>query len=221
MKKMLIGTLLVAGALSGLVQAGAGGGGKSGNGSSNPSPKSEGQKRQQAPNPPSTKLKGSVPNDTYNNGLTPLRAADWKDPGPLYPGGGFFRWVAAGDFKMGSPEGETGRSPDEALKDVKIRNPFWICDHEVTVEEFEKVRGYNPFYRNEIKQAPVVGLIWEEAVDYCKTLTEKYQALKVILPSQEFRLATSEEWEFAARARGAETGPWYGGGDLGDYAWFA
>lgn len=221
MKKMLIGTLLVAVALSGWVQAVAGGVGKSAKGSSDPSPKSGGQKPQNAPNPPRNKVNASVPNDTYNNGLTPLRGADWKDPGTLYPGGSFFRWVAAGDFKMGSPEGESGRSSNESLKDVKISDPFWICDHEVTLEEFEGVREYNPFKQsNEQKQEPVVALIWKEAVQYCNTLTEKYQALKLILPSQEFRLPTSAEWEFAARARGAETGPWYGGGDLGDYAWF-
>ena len=44
--------------------------------------------------------------------------------------------INAGEFFMGSPEGEAGRSPDEIRNRVQISQPFWIKKFEVTQEEW-------------------------------------------------------------------------------------
>ena len=42
--------------------------------------------------------------------------------------------INAGEFFMGSPEGEVGRSSDEIRNRVQISQPFWIKKFEVTQE---------------------------------------------------------------------------------------
>ena len=44
---------------------------------------------------------------------------------------------------------------------------------------------------------PVVGITWNDAVDYCKWLTERDRGLKLIGPGDEYRLPTDQEWSLA------------------------
>lgn len=59
--------------------------------------------------------------------------------------------IDAGEFLMGSPEDEVGRSPNETRNRVRISQPFWIKKFEVTQEEWnmfvaeDQKKGY-PVY---------------------------------------------------------------------------
>lgn len=49
-----------------------------------------------------------------------------------------FRWIGSGRYRMGSPEGETGRQLDEQLHWVSIAKGFWMQTTEVTVGQFQE-----------------------------------------------------------------------------------
>ena len=130
--------------------------------------------------------------------------------------------IPAGRFLMGSPENETGRQPNEGPQhEVTISKPFYIGVYEVTQEQYEKIAGNNPSKFNKenggARSHPVEMVSWDDAVAYCKKLSD--------LPAEKkagrfYRLPTEAEWEYACRA-GSQTA--YHFGDdfklLDDYAW--
>ena len=119
-----------------------------------------------------------------------------------------FKLVPAGMFMMG--EG------DEA-HEVTLTKSFKIGVHEVTQAQYEQVMGVNP---SKFKGAdnPVENVSWEDAVEFCRRLSE--------LPAEKeagnvYRLPSEAQWEYACRA-GTTTEYSFGDddSDLGDYAWF-
>lgn len=119
--------------------------------------------------------------------------------------------IPAGEFIMGSD-----RNPDEAPRTkVKIDKPFWMGRFEITNEQY---RVFNPnhdsrdehrhgyqfgrkgYSMNGDKQ-PVVRVSWEEAMQFCKWLSEK--------TGMKFTLPTEAQWEWACRS-GSNTPYWYG-----------
>ncbi len=126
--------------------------------------------------------------------------------------------IPAGSFTMGSPDQEAGRHPNETSHKVTISEAFYLGQFEVTQDEYEKVIGSNP---SSIKGArhPVETLCWDDAVAFCKKLSE--------LPEEKaagrvYRLPSEAEWEYACRA-GSETPFSFGKSAklLDDHAWYA
>lgn len=118
---------------------------------------------------------------------------------------------------MGSPKSEPGRRDDENPHKVTLTQSFGMGVHEVTQAHYEQVVGHNP---SEFPGAtnPVEKVNWDDAVQFCRKLSA--------LPAEqaagrEYRLPTSAEWEYAARA-GTTTDYRFGDveSQLGDYAWF-
>jgi formylglycine-generating enzyme required for sulfatase activity len=116
--------------------------------------------------------------------------------------------IPAGTFTMG--DGEYAHK-------VTLTQSFHLGQHEVTQEQYEKVMGATP---SNFKgpQNPVEKVSWDDAVEFCRKLSE--------LPEEKsggyvYRLPTEAEWEYACRA-GTKTK--YSFGDskskLGDYAWY-
>ena len=122
--------------------------------------------------------------------------------------------IEGGTFRMGSPQDEPGRPeprpgfPDEEspVHDVTIRGPFLMSATEVTHGQYVKVMGSSPGQSVVMKRAakvaehPVEMVTFEEAVEFCRLLTEKETSEEHARTGWAYRLPTEAEWEYACRA---------------------
>ncbi|QLE59229.1 hypothetical protein FD725_00865 [Nostoc sp. TCL26-01] len=99
--------------------------------------------------------------------------------------------IPAGSFKMGSPPGENGRSKSEEPQPIVNVPAFFIGKFEVTQEQYQQIVGNNPSNFKGAKR-PVEQVSWNDAVDFCKKLSQK--------TGREYRLPSEAEWEYACRA---------------------
>jgi formylglycine-generating enzyme required for sulfatase activity len=134
--------------------------------------------------------------------------------------------VKAGEFNMGSNNGEENEKP---VHKVKISQPYYIGKYDVTVAEFrafadaakfqtvaekqnkgwtvkdgtwQEVSGVNwrnPGFKQE-DNYPVVVVTWYNAQAFCKWATET--------TGRRVRLPTEAEWEYAARGPKSLKYPW-------------
>ena len=134
--------------------------------------------------------------------------------------------VKAGEFMMGSDDGEGCEKP---VHKVKISKPFYLGKYEITVAQFrafadatkfqtdaeKKNKGFtvkdgnmqevsgvnwrNPGFKQEDGH-PVVVVTWNDAQEFCKW-TKK-------LAGRTVRLPTEAEWEYAARGPKSPKFPW-------------
>ena len=123
--------------------------------------------------------------------------------------------IDAGEFMMGSLKADPDMLSDEKPQHrVRITKPFYLGVYKVTQQQYEQVMGGNPSLYKGNPQLPVERVSWDDAVEFCRRLSDKEGA--------SYRLPTEAEWEYACRAGGTAR---YGFGDdakeLGDYAWWA
>ena len=119
--------------------------------------------------------------------------------------------IGPGSFMMGSDKEESDMKP---VHKVKITKFYYMSKFEVTQAQYQAVMGINPSYFIGEGNLPVDSVIWDDCQDFLKKLNEKF-------PSNEFRLPTEVEWEYACRA-GSTTEYYFGDseGNLGEYAWY-
>jgi formylglycine-generating enzyme required for sulfatase activity len=122
--------------------------------------------------------------------------------------------IPPGEFDMGSPAGEDGRSDNERLHRVTIAEPFWIGQCEVTQEQWRAVMGDNPSNFKGDKN-PVENVSWDMCKDFVGRLNARGGKGRFALP-------TEAQWEWACRA-GSSARFSFGDrdGDLGEYAWYS
>ena len=121
--------------------------------------------------------------------------------------------IPSGKFMMGSPKDEKDRLDNEGpQREVTISKAFYMGVYAVTQEQYERIMGENPSYFKG-GQNPVETVSWDDAVEFCKKLSQK--------SSKAVSLPTEAQWEYACRA-GSTTRFSYGDDDdkLGDYAWY-
>lgn len=125
-----------------------------------------------------------------------------------------FVLIPAGEFKMGSPTGEEHRISNEGpVHYVTIERAYYLGKYEVTQKQWREVMGSNPSYF-EGDNRPVEKVSWNDIQEFIKKLNE-------IEGTNEYRLPSEAEWEYAARA-GTTTRYSFSNddSDLGDYAWY-
>jgi formylglycine-generating enzyme required for sulfatase activity len=126
-------------------------------------------------------------------------------------------FIPSGMFVMGSPEAEVDIENQEHQQKVIISKSFYMQTTEVTQGQWKAVMGTDPWKgKSFVKEGPNYAasyVSWNDAVAYCKKLSEK--------ESKTYRLPTEAEWEYACRA-GTETRWSFGNGEkeLGNYAWY-
>jgi formylglycine-generating enzyme required for sulfatase activity len=133
--------------------------------------------------------------------------------------------IPKGTFMMGSPIEEEGAKNDEKQHQVTIGKDYYLGVTEVTQGQYEKVMGTNPSYfqkrvirKSDSSMYPVEQVSWEDAVEFCKKLSDLPEEKKA---GRVYRLPTEAEWEYACRA-GSKAAYSFGANSktLGDYAWF-
>jgi serine/threonine protein kinase/formylglycine-generating enzyme required for sulfatase activity len=90
--------------------------------------------------------------------------------------------VPAGTFRMGS--------------EVTLTKPFYVGVCEVTNSQWRQVMGSVPS-KWKYDDLPVEQVSWDDAVDFCRRLSEIPEELKA---GRAYRLPTAAEWEYACRA---------------------
>ena len=129
--------------------------------------------------------------------------------------------IRGGTFMMGSPAREKRRNHNEKQHSVAVAN-FSIGKYEVSNEEYsrcvtdgaceppawqEKGSNYNiqtggskHYLGFNGANQPVVGVSWNDAVDYASWLSKK--------TGKKYSLPTEAQWEYAARAGSTNAYPW-------------
>lgn len=108
------------------------------------------------------------------------------------------RWIAAGEFWMGSPAGEAGRYDDEGPRHrVRISQGFWLADTACTQALWLAVMGSNPSRFSDEAAKPVEQVSWNDVQEFLQRVEKR-------LPGVRARLPREAEWEYACRA-GSET----------------
>jgi formylglycine-generating enzyme required for sulfatase activity len=144
----------------------------------------------------------------------PALAAEPKAPADL---GIELMPIAAGAFTMGSPgdepwrnaNGTTGEGPQTK---VTISRPFWLAKTETTRAQFEALMGATPdpwgkTVADEWKakgadfgKFPIVNVTWDQALEFCKKLTDRERAAGRLPAGFVYSLPTEAQWEYACRA---------------------
>ena len=151
--------------------------------------------------------------------------------------------IPKGQFMMGSPRYEEGGSDYETHQhEVEISQEYYLGVYEVTQAQYMRVMGTNPSWFTEDTEAvlrngfgadprwfkkssgqrsvsavhPVERVSWEDAVEFCKKLSELPEEKKT---GRTYRLPTEAEWAHACLAGSKSAWSYFDSG-LRDYAWF-
>ncbi|MEN9633821.1 MAG: hypothetical protein RL077_2225 [Verrucomicrobiota bacterium] len=119
--------------------------------------------------------------------------------------------IPAGTFTMGSPPmDEKGTGAVGPLTVVTLTKPFWLGKTEVTQAQWQalgmRLQGL-PRTEPASRVKPVANVSWDDAMEFCRKLTERERAAGRLGNDWEYTLPTEAQWEYACRA-----------GTAGDYA---
>lgn len=115
-----------------------------------------------------------------------------------------FRWIAPGEFMMGSPDNEPERLSREDYHEVRLTKGYWLADTALTQAVWQGIMGKNPAHFQDDELNPVETVSWNEAQEFLTELNRRVQETGGAEEGMFFCLPTEAEWEHACRA-GTET----------------
>lgn len=119
--------------------------------------------------------------------------------------------IEPGTFRMGGDQKGDG----QPITQVTIMQGFWLGKTEVTQREWSAVMGSNPSnFKGDA--LPVEQVSWDDAMEFCRKLTERERAAGHLPAGYAYKLPTEAQWEYACRA--GTTGDY--AGDLNAMAWY-
>jgi formylglycine-generating enzyme required for sulfatase activity len=149
--------------------------------------------------------------------------------------------IPAGSFVMGSPSNEDSRHANEGPQtSVVLTRAFFLGATDVTEAQWAAITGSDPSHTRYLKDItkdkfdeiagtdlgdyvyfrldtlPVQRVSWNDAMAFCKGITERERAAGRLSAKWEFTLPTEAQWEYACRA--GTPGPY--AGDLDAMAWY-
>ena len=107
--------------------------------------------------------------------------------------------IKAGNFTIGSPEMEKDRYRDETQHRVTLTQDYWLGKYEVTQGQWKAIMGNNPSFYKKGDDYPVEKVDWNEAMAFCRRLTEIERSAGRLPNSYEYTLPTEAQWEYASR----------------------
>ena len=108
-------------------------------------------------------------------------------------------WIKPGTFKMGSSKRERGREKIEIQHEVTLTKGYWIGIYEVTQAQYKSVMNTNPS-KFQGADLPVEYVSWNEAMEFCRKLTEQERSAGRLPLGYAYTLPTEAQWEYACRA---------------------
>ncbi len=144
--------------------------------------------------------------------------------------------IAQGEFTLGTPSNEEGRSADEGPQRAVRVDAFWMGAHEVSWDAFRPfMLRVAEVYKDPDRVAAAVssptppyvemsfgmGINGYPAISMTQHAASKYAQWLSAKTGHFYRLPTEAEWEYACRA-GSESAYSFGNdpAGLGDFAWF-
>jgi len=116
-------------------------------------------------------------------------------------------WVPEGNFTMGSPLGETGRSTNETEHNVSLTQGFYLGKYEVTQAQYAVVMSGNsnslnpsPSQWPNNPNRPVEQVSWDDVQIFLSRLNASEQAAGRLPNGWSYVLPTESQWEYACRA---------------------
>lgn len=112
-------------------------------------------------------------------------------------------WIEPGTFAMGSA---SGRDDERSVTQGTLTRGYWLGQTEVTQAQWSAMMGNNPSnFKGDDR--PVEQVSWNDAMEFCRKLTERERAASRLPEGYAYTLPTEAQWEYACRA-----------GTDGDYA---
>ncbi|MCP4990626.1 MAG: formylglycine-generating enzyme family protein [Colwellia sp.] len=100
--------------------------------------------------------------------------------------------IMPGEFVMGSEPSELGHQPQmEVKRKVTISDAFALSVYEISESQYWHIVDPAHQVVDGKGNKPIAGINWNEAVEFCKILSEKH--------GKQFRLPKESEWEYAAK----------------------
>ena len=120
--------------------------------------------------------------------------------------------IAPGSFAMGSEDGDDNERP---VTQVTFKQAFWLGRTEVTQGEWRALMGDTDRSNFKGDNLPLQNVTWDEAMEFCRTLTERERQADRLPADHIYALPTEAQWEYACRA--GTTGAF--SGRIADMAW--